>query len=404
MASTSIDFNIPSVMNDIISSDCIIKQEWDQVISLIQPFPEQHMILSTSAPNNTLILAMKIYESLSLKLNEFKVFTVPNDVYDADRNHGIYSHQNKYFYMDMKRVRYDDYKYMIRILESIIYAQRITTSYCIDSKIVIVVNNFDLVLQQYLVKFIKYADTLAANVSFIFIGSGVINYYARATKLKSLCIVRRCNFIKITDIVPQLSSISTIKNNNPDSQILADMLYNFTDGDIIKTWLIMQIYINTGCTATLNSSSQKKGVDTVSTELQIQSNTIAATLHLFNEYILPNMPILNSLYELLHLLKRIVNNGSYSITPVMNRLYILHSYPDMNITRLINMIFKLFMFIHKYNTPTTHPLYLTNTQLITLNKLCNEFICLDKIKPYTTNESILILRGFITKLLLFLAN
>jgi len=340
------------------------------------------MILSTSAPNNTIILAMKIYGLLSQKLNEFKMFTVPNDVYDAERNHGLYTHQNKYFYIDMKRVRYDDYKYMIRILESIIYAQRITNTYNdSESKIIVMLNNFDLVLQQYLPKFIKYADTLAANVTFIYIETGLINYYAQATKLKSLCITKRCNFKHITDILSQLEQPSINANTNmSETQMLSDMLYKFTDGDIIKSWLIMQIYMG---------SSNK---------------THVTPSQLFSEYILPNMPILNSVYELLHILKKTVTTDTYSITQIMNRLYILHSYPDMNITRLINMMFNLFVFVHKYYTAETHPLYLTNSQLITLNQLCNEFISLDKIKPYSTNESILILRGFITKLLLFLSN
>lgn len=382
MSSITIDYNIPLELTKIINSDCIIQREWDQVTKLIQPFPEQHMILSTSAPNNTIILAMKIYELLSINLNDFKMFTVPNDVYNADRNHGIYTHLNKYFYLDMKRVRYDDYKYMICILESIIYAQRITTTYGIaESKIIVMLNNFDLVLQQYLAKFIKYADTLLSTVTFIYIGSGLINYYAQSTKLKSLCITKRCNFKHITDALSQLEKIS-VNANAPisEAQMLSDMLYKFTDGDIIKSWLIMQLF---------TASSNK---------------TIVAPSQLFSDYILPNMPILKSVYELLHVLKKTVTTNIYSITPIMNRLYILHSYPDMNITRLINMMFNLFLFIHKHYTAETHPLYLTNTQLITLNQLCNKFICLDKIKPYTTNESILILRGFITKLLLFLFN
>ena len=242
-------------------------------------------------------------------------------------------------------------------------------------------NNFDLVLQQYLVKFIKYADTLSANVTFIYIGSGLINYYAQATKLKSLCITKRCNFKHMTDVLSQLEQPTINTNTNmSETQMLSDMLYKFTDGGVIKSWFIMQLFMG---------SSNK---------------TLATPSQLFSEYILPNMPILNSVYELLHILNKTVTAGIYSITPIMNRLYILNSYPNMNITRLINMMFNLFVFVHKHYATITHPLYLSNTELITLNQLRNEFISLDKIKPYSTNESILILRGFITKLLLFLSN
>ena len=71
MSTTAIDYNIPLELTTIMNSDCIIQREWEQVTKLIHPFPEQHMILSTSAPNNTIILATKLYELLSIKLNEF---------------------------------------------------------------------------------------------------------------------------------------------------------------------------------------------------------------------------------------------------------------------------------------------------------------------------------------------
>jgi hypothetical protein len=378
---STIDYNIPSELINLVKSNCIKSPEWEQVCDLIQPFPDQHMLLSTNAPNNTLILATKIYDLLGLNLSEFKVFNVINDIYDPERGHGIYTYNNKYFYMDMKRIRYDDYKYMIRILESIIYSQRINitaetpNNKAINNppKIVVVINNFDLVLQQYLAKFIKYADTLAANVTFIYIGTGIITYYSQMTKLKGLCIVKRCIFNKLYDL--------KLDNLRPGDNI-CDMLYNFTDGDIIKSWLILQIFNNDLCPNKL---------------LLPQTS-----MQLFEKYILPNMPILNSIYELLIVLRATISNNSYSVTPIMNKLYILHSYPDMSVCRIINIIFKIFTFIHAHNAK--HQLYLSKNHIIKLNNLCNTFTTMDKVKPYVTNESILILRGFITKLLLFLAD
>lgn len=373
---TTINNTIPIELTELINSVSVNlhAHEWEQICALIQPFPEQHMILSTNTPNNTLILAAKICGLLGINLNEFKMFTTVNDIYDPERNHGIYTHNNKYFYMDMKRIRYDDYKYMIQILESIIYSQRINIGITHETmntsdKIVIIINKFDMVLHQYLAKFIKYAEILSANVTFIYIGSGIINYYSRATKLKGLCIVKRCMFTKLTH------------GCNIGEQQICDMLYNFTDGDIIKSWIILQKVNNDVCANILLPP--------------------LTTMQLFNTYILPNLPILNSIYELLILLRETINNKTYSITPIMNKLYILHSYPDMNVCRLITMIFKLFAFIHNHDTK--NQLYLSQNNIIELNKLCNKFTAMDIIKPYVFNESILILRGFITKLLLFLA-
>ena len=112
------------------------------------------------------------------------------------------------------------------------------------------------------------------------------------------------------------------------------------------------------------------------------------------------MPILMSIYEMLILLKKTVISKEYSITPIMNKLYILHSYPDMNICRIINIILKLFIFINSHDS--IHCLYLSQLKLIDLTKLCNTYISMDTQNPYVFNDSILILRGFITKLLLFL--
>jgi hypothetical protein len=195
-------------------------------------------------------------------------------------------------------------------------------------------------------------------------------------------------------------------SGNKCAKILCDMLYNFTDGDIIKSWLILQIFNNDSCVSTTHSHLNN--------------------MQLFEKYILPNMPILNSIYELLILLRVTIANKSYSITPIMNKLYTLNSYPDMSVCRIINIIFKIFTFIHTVCTgngssaqcnatgvtrpvsvsgthETKHQLYLSKTKLIDLNNLCNTFITMDKVKPYAPNESILILRGFITNLLLFLS-
>lgn len=362
-------YNIPIELTELINSNCI--SNWERICALIQPFPEQHMIIATNAPNNTIIIATKIFSLLGLNLSEFKVFNVINDIYNSEKNHGIYAYNNKYFYMDMKRIRYDDYKYMLQVLESIIYSQRITiNNNCELNKIVILVNNFDQVLQQYLSKFIKYTDTLSVNVTFIYIGTGIINYYINKTKLKGLCISMRCISNKMQSILS-----STIINNNTNA--LCNMLYNFTDGDIIKSWLILQIFNN----------------DVVG----LQPLT---SMQLFEKYILPNMPILMSIYEMLILLKKTVISKEYSITPIMNKLYILHSYPDMNICRIINIILKLFIFINSHDS--IHCLYLSQLKLIDLTKLCNTYISMDTQNPYVFNDSILILRGFITKLLLFL--
>lgn len=419
-------YTIPTELNSLIKSNCVNVSDWTHICALIQPFPEQHIILSTNAPNNTIILATKIFDLMGIDLLEFKLFTVINDIYEPERNHGIYTYNNKYVYMDMKRIRYDDYKYMTRILESIIYSQRINipSEHVNESineidetdetnKIVIVINNFDLILQQYLPKFIKYADTLSANVIFIYIGSGVINYYSQSTKLKGLCIVKRCMFQKLQSILNNipLTTTSTTSTTTTTTTIttatntVCDMLYNFTDGDIIKSWLILQIFnedaytvcsgLNTHCNATAAFTHPISISDTY---------TICApltTMQLFEKYILPNMPILNSIYELLILIRSSVLTESYSITPIMNKLYILHSYPDMNICRIINSIFKIFTFIHAHDT--IHNLYLSKTNIIELSNLCNTFTSMDKIKPYVFNEPILILRGFITKLLLFLS-
>jgi hypothetical protein len=437
---TTLNNTIPIELTELIKSCSIFtqKNEWGQICALIQPFPEQHMILSTNTPNNTIILAAKICDLLGINLTEFKMFTPVNDIYDPERNHGIYTHNNKYFYMDMKRIRYDDYKYMIRILESIIYSQRINIDITRDDintpdKITIIITNFDMVLHQYLVKFIKYTETLSANVTFIYIGSGIINYYSRATKLKGLCIVKQCMFTKLPSCLnyyytPKGCKIldkrvtgeckrildSTVSPEcniecNIDAQKLYDtigckplsppndiakdsnycmqmslssMLYNFTDGDVIKSWLILQIFNADECANALLSS--------------------LTMMQLFNKYILPNLPILNSIYELLILLRETITNKTYEITPIINKLYILHSYPDMNICRIISMIFKVFAFIHTHDT--SHKLYLSQTNIIELNNLCNKFIAMDTITPYIFNESILILRSFITKLLLFFAD
>ena len=167
---------------------------WDQITELIKPYPAQHILLTTNAPNNCLILASKIFDLMSVSLRNFHLFKVMSDIYDPERNHGLYTHNNQIFYMDMKRVRYDDYKYMLRVLESVIYSHRIDDM----SKIVVLFNNFDLVLNQYLHKFIKYADTLSASTLFIYVGTGLINFYASSTKLNGLCVSKKCYFKKLS--------------------------------------------------------------------------------------------------------------------------------------------------------------------------------------------------------------
>ena len=181
---------IPRELTNLINN--VDVSNWSQIAELITPYPAQHLLLTTNAPNNGIILSSKIFDLMSVALQDFHVFKVMSDMYDPERNHGLYTFNNQFFYMDMKRVRYDDYKYMLRVLESVVYSHRIDDT----NKIVVLFNNFDLVLNQYLHKFIKYADTLSASTVFIYVGTGIINYYASSTKLSGLCIHKKCYFIR----------------------------------------------------------------------------------------------------------------------------------------------------------------------------------------------------------------
>lgn len=382
--------HIPDEIKKIIDldSDYICHNTWEQIKNLICPSPEQHMLLYTNAPNNTLLLANKIYKLFGLDLNKFRVFKVGNDLYDHERNHGIYTFDNNYFYMDMKRIRYDDYKYMICILENIIYSKRIDfieTNKQEPSKITILINNFDVILPQYLHKFVKYANTLSS-ITFIYIGTNNINFYAVSTKLKGLCIIKKCYFNKLPlhvfDIIPSHLIESTNKINN--------MLFFFTNGDIIKSWFIIHAFINSNS----NNTTTKPNVSAT------KPNVSATEIDLFHTYILPHMPILNSIYDLLCSINTTVTQKTYNITHIMNKLYILHSYPDCDIPRIITYILNIFTFIHKY--APNHKLYLSSSKMLELTKLCNTYTEMDKFIPYKINEPVLILRGFVCKLMLFL--
>jgi hypothetical protein len=308
---------------------------------------------------------------MTVSFQDFHLFKVMSDMTDPERNHGLYTHNNQFFYMDMKRVRYDDYKYMLRVLESVIYSHRIDET----NKIVVLFNNFDLVLNQYLHKFIKYADTLSASTVFIYVGTGLINFYASSTKLSGLCVVKKCYFKQL----PCNNNLFVYDPQHTElvSQI-ADTLYYFTEGDCVKSWLVLQLCIDTGL------SKCKSMIDVL------------------NIYILPHLSIVQTITDMLLTIKTSIINGEYNISAIMNKLYIISAYPDYNVCRIISLIFKIFSYIHKHGFKPMNPLYLSNAKIIELNTLCTTYVEMDKAKPQQFNEPILILRAFIVKLIMLL--
>ena len=126
-------------------------------------------ILITDCTNNNLLLATKVIKLCSGKnlRTGFEEVKVGADLHDAERKHGLYSNDN-IFFVDLIRIRYDDYKYFIVVLESIISQRRIDAD--IAGKLIIIVNNYNHVLNKYMTMFQIFIEKYAGNAVFIFIG------------------------------------------------------------------------------------------------------------------------------------------------------------------------------------------------------------------------------------------
>ena len=298
--------------------------------SYFYPAPELSSMLITNCANNTNILLYKLTDILcpGLRIDrDFSYFAVDKDLYIADLNHAIYSASNPalsasklIFLIDLLRIRYTEYQYMFKVLDSIIKCKRLDID--TGGKQTIIVNNFDLILGQHLPKFIEYIEKYHSTTTFILVGSGPnITHISARTKLSALCYIKRVYFEPIDKVWKLDSKLNSNVNQTANIALLSRLLYKLTAGDILKSWLVFSAY--------LEKLSGAKKLKT--------KPVLFKKLDLLHDVILPSLPVYNKIYNMLLDLIR----PTQSLAGQMRNMYMVFAFPGMNITRFSCIICNL---------------------------------------------------------------
>ena len=302
--------------------------------SYLFPAPELSSILITNCANNTNILLYKLTDILcpGLRIDrDFSYFAVDKHLYIADQNHAIYCASNPalpaskpIFLIDLLRIRYTEYLYMFKVLDSIIKCQRLDNE--TGDKQIIIINNFDLILAQYLPKIIEYIEKYHGNTTFILVGSGPnITHISTNTKLNALCYIKRVYFDPIDKFCKFDSKLNANAIQKANLTQLSRLLYNLTAGDVLKSWIVFSAYLEKLAVA----KKQKIKPELVKPRVLLTS------------VILPALPVYNKICTMLLDLIR----PTQSLAGQMKNMYMIFAFPGMNTSRFCGIIYYLLLIL-----------------------------------------------------------
>lgn len=354
------------------------------------PNPALSCLFITNCPNNMHILVHQIFNILIAPEMTFRCqnildaliyMPVDRDIYIEGQNHGIYTlctgmlaqynsinldftQYPLIYFIDLLRVRYSDYGYMIKVLEMLLKTRRIDNDY----KQIIIISNFDQLLDIYLPKFIEYIDKYSSTGAFILLGSGkkIVNM-SRNTKLKSLCYIDR---IFLGPVKLEYYNSAPTQLEYTQFQQLSKILYKLTDGDLIKSWMVIGNYLN---------------MDDKKRQQLLKYKTPLAILE---KIILPGLPVYKKIYDLIVLL--MTCNIVRDLDNIMKHIYMIHTFPGYTPTKIINIMICLLTYLIPEPVPAAGQKKLT--QII---KLGADVAASDLT---TVDEPIILIQEFIIKL------
>lgn len=298
--------------------------------SYLFPAPELSSILITNCANNTNILLYKLTDILcpGLRIDrDFTYFAVDKHLYIADQNHAIYCASNPalpaskpIYLIDLLRLRYTEYLYMFNVLDSIIKCQRLDNE--TGDKQIIIVNNFDLILAQYLPKIIEYIEKYHGTTTFILVGSGPnITHISTNSKLSALCYIKRVYFEPVAQFWMVDSKVNMNAIQKANLAQLSKLLYKLTAGDVLKSWIVFSAYLEK---------------QTVAKKQKIKPELIKPR-DLLTGVILPALPVYNKICTMLLDLIR----PTQSLAGQMKNMYTIFAFPGMTMSRFCGIIYNL---------------------------------------------------------------
>jgi hypothetical protein len=211
-------------------TDRLMNIDPDQLIDpvvlaqLIDPSIAEQPGFFITNTNNVFLLATRLFKTLTANPDAtLSMCSYTNPGFAPDCFHGLFNYDFIY-YVDLAKVKYSAYTTFIKLLDMLIRANRID-----GVKLVFILANIQLVLQQYLAKFIYYTETWSHTATLLFIGSGyrATSLY-RQTKLKGLCAIYRVIYRPL--LLP----------NSKFSDEAARQVHYLLDGDVVKSLMLLE--------------------------------------------------------------------------------------------------------------------------------------------------------------------